>query len=180
METKDLTLLEKATQFSRKSNFDPYKAKFKPFDMTYNDAMGEGQYHYNRNFIPLPFDLLDKEDFFNNYEAILPSDEYFLSQIEDKENKDEDTIAEELEELKVEWYDSCTEIYTNLHRITDIGEDYFLDGDYCNADVLAEFGFRVLEYKDYTFLNIPGYGYSTMYEHFVRLFTFLGWMKVEE
>lgn len=181
METKDLTLLEKAAQFSRKSNFDPYKAKFEEFRTSARDAESVAQYIYNRNFAPQPFNLLDKEDFFNNYEAILPSDEYFLSQIEDKENKDEDTIAEELEELREEWYDSCTEIYTNLDRITGWGGDeYFLDGDYCNVDILAEFGFRVLQYKDYTFLNVPGYGYSIMYEHFVRLFTFLGWMKVEE
>lgn len=180
METKDLTLLKKATKFSRKSNFDPYKAKFKPLDMTFYSAESEGRYHYKRNFVPQPFDLLDEEDFFNNYEAILPSDEYFLSQIEDKESKDEDTIEEELEELREEWRESCTEIYSNLHRMTDLSEDYFLDSEYCNADVLAEFGFRVLEYKDYTFLNVPGYGYSTMHEHFVRLFTFLGWMEVEE
>lgn len=77
METKDLTLLEKATQFSRKNNFDPYKAKFEEFRTSARDAESVAQYIYNRNFATQPFDLLDKEDFFNNYEAILPSDEYY-------------------------------------------------------------------------------------------------------
>ena len=177
---KELTLLEQVKRFSN-SGFNPYEAKFKAFKINVTDAQSIGGYIYNKNFTSIPFDLLDKEDFFNNYNTVLPSDEYFLLKIKDKKSKDKDAIERELEELKEEWYDSCTEIYTSLHRLTGVeNEEFFLDNEYCNVDVLAEFGFRVLQYKDYTFLNIPGYGYSMMYEHFVRLFTFLGWMKVEE
>ena len=66
METKDLTLLEKAAQFSRKSNFDPYKAKFEEFRTSARDAESVAQYIYNRNFAPQPFNLVYKEDLINN------------------------------------------------------------------------------------------------------------------
>lgn len=177
---KDLTLLEQAQQFNN-GGFDPNSAKFKEFKTVEISGDGIATTFFRRNFDCIPFDLIEGEDFYNNVTVVYPSDDYFRSQIEGAENMSEEEVVEEIEAKIDEWYNSSLEIYTSLYRMTGWGtEDYFLDGDCCDADVLAEFGFRVLQYKDYTFLNVPGYGYSIMTEHFVRLFTFLGWMKVEE
>ena len=177
---RDLTLLEQAQQFNN-GGFDPNSVKFKEFRTTEVNTDGIATILFRREFNSIPFDLLNQEDFYNEVTIVYPSDDYFRSQIEGVENMSEEEVVEEIEAKIDEWYNSSLEIYNSLYRMTGWGtEDFYLNSEYCNADVLAEFGFRVLQYKDYTFLNVPGYGYSIMTEHFVRLFTFLGWMKVEE
>lgn len=180
MKKKELTLLEQAQKFNN-SSFDPNSTNFKAFKMGATNAEDIARLFFRRDFNTIPFDLLNQEDFYNEVTIVYPSDDYFRSQIDNIEELSEEEIVAEIETKIDEWYESSLEIYSNLYLMIGWGtEDYYTDGDCCNADVLAEFGFRVLKYKDYTFLNVPGYGYSIMMEHFVRLFTFLGWMKVEE
>nr|DAN50289.1 MAG TPA: hypothetical protein [Caudoviricetes sp.] len=177
---RDLTLLEQAQQFNN-GGFDPNSVKFKEFKTVEISGDGIATIFFRRDFDTIPFDLLEQNDFFENVEIVYPTDDYFQSLIPNIEEMSDDEVEQEVDRLKDEWRDDSLEMYTVLYRITGWGtEDYYLDGDFCNVDVLAEFGFHVLQYKDYTFLNVPGYGYSIMTEHFVRLFTFLGWMKVEE
>lgn len=176
---KKVKLFKRAQDFNK--GFDPNSTNFEAFKMGATNAEDIARLFFRREFNTIPFDLLNQEDFHNEVTIVYPSDDYFRSQIDEIEDKSEEEIVEEIEAKIDEWCENSLEIYSNLYLM--IGweaEDYYTNGDYCNADVLAEFGFHVLKYKDYTFLNVPGYGYSIMMEHFVRLFTFLGWMKVEE
>ena len=111
-------------------------------------------------------------------EVHMPSYEFFESRLESNINEDEKD--EEIERLQDEWMREHMEVMTSLYRISRTGEDYYLNSEYCNIDVLAQFGIGVVEYKGYYLLNITGYGYSFIDTHFIPLFTFLGWMKEKQ
>lgn len=173
METNNL--LQQAQNFTE--NFGDSdksdKKEFKPFEVTYKDGNSIATEFLNREFNILPYDLLP-ENYYEEIEVQMPSYEFFESQLESNIEEEKD---EEIERLQDEWMREHMEVMTSLYRISRTGEDYYLNSEYCNIDVLAHFGIGVVEYKGYYFLNITGCGYSFIDTHFIPLFTFLGWMK---
>lgn len=171
METNNL--LQQAQVFSNKFG-DSNKKEFKPFEVTYKDGNSIATELLNREFNILPYNLLP-ENYYEDMEVQMPSYEFFESQLES--NTDEKEKDEEIERLQDEWTREHMEVMISLYRISRTGEDYYLNSEYCNIDVLAQFGIGVVEYKGYYFFNIAGCGYSFIDKHFIPLFTFLGWMQ---
>nr|DAF21672.1 MAG TPA: hypothetical protein [Caudoviricetes sp.] len=174
METNNL--LQQAQVFTNKFG-DSDKKEFKPFEVTYKDGNSIATELLNREFNILPYDLLP-ENYCEEMEIQMPSYEFFESILESNINEDEKD--EEIERLQEEWAREHIEVMTSLYRISRTGEDYYLNSEYCNIDVLAHFGIGVVEYKGYYFLNIAGCGYSFIDKHFIPLFTFLGWIQEKQ
>nr|DAK38141.1 MAG TPA: hypothetical protein [Caudoviricetes sp.] len=169
METNKL--LQKAQNFTEKFE-DSNKKEFKPFEVTYKDGNSIATELLNREFNILPYDLLP-ENYYEEMEVQMPSYEFFESILERNINEKDEVI----EQLQDDWTREHMEVMTSLYRISRTGEDYYLNSEYCNIDVLAHFGIGVVEYKGYYFLNIAGCGYSFIDKRFIPLFTFLGWMQ---
>ena len=115
----------------------------------------QAKYFINRDFKEIPFEIVDKEDWFDNAELILPKDENLFEKLEIEPNLD---------------------VWTCLYLFDNLG-DFYTDSEYCNVDKLYELGFIPVEYKGYTFVHIQGYGYDIIEEHFVPLFEHLKWLK---
>lgn len=168
-------LLEKVQNF--KEGFRITKTEFEPIKSNITDFMGMVHLYVDRKFNYLPFDLMDKQNFYENAEPIIPSDKYFESKIKDLETKNEDEIEQEVDRLKDEWRNSCFEIHTPLYTFADkLTENFLTSSEDCNIDVLATFGFCILEYNDRKIINMPSSEGGMLIERFGNLFTFLGWM----
>ena len=115
----------------------------------------QAQYFINRDFKVIPFEIIDEEDWFLNAEMLEPKDD------------------ELFERLEIE---PSIDVWNKLYLLENLG-DFYTDSEYCNVDKLYELGFIPVEYKDYIFVHIQGYGYDFIEEHFIPLFEHLKWLK---
>ena len=113
------------------------------------------EFFINRDFSVVPFKIIDSEDWFANAELIPPKDEELFNRLSITPNLD---------------------VWTCLYLVENSGS-FYTNSEYCDVDKLYELGFIPVEYKDYVFVHIQGYGYDVIEEHFIPLFEHLNWLK---
>lgn len=139
--------------------------KVKELNLSLTTAEQQALYFINRDFTYIPYDYINNEDYNENAEPMLPSDDFII-----KKSKE---LGLTVEQLKNKYLYESKELTSGLYMI----DSFYYDSDYCNLDTLYDLGFNVVGYNGDVFIKIYGYGYSFIDEHFIPLFEKLGWIK---
>lgn len=139
--------------------------KVKELNLTLTTAEQQALYFLNRDFTYIPYGYINSEDYIENVEVILPSDEFMMKKSEELELT--------VEQLKDKYLYESRELGNGLY----MADSFYYQSDYCNVDTLYDLGFNVVSYNGDVFIKIYGYGYSFIDEHFIPLFKKLGWIK---
>lgn len=139
--------------------------RIKELNIILTTAEQQALYFINRDFTFIPYGYINNEDYIENVEVIMPSDEFIKNK-----SKELGLTEKQLEEKYL--YES-KELCYGLYMV----DSFYYNSKYCNVDTLYDLGFNVVAYNGDVFIKIYGGGYSYIDEHFIPLFEKLGWIK---